>query len=77
MREGALACPECGSDEHTGWSEDTYVDGIDLPEEADVPTVPDTFEEFERRTRPRRDLRRVIGFLILAALALALFRGVL
>ncbi len=28
----ALSCPECGSDEKTGWSEDTIYDGLDLPE---------------------------------------------
>lgn len=28
----ALACPECGSDEDTGWSEDTMYDALDLPE---------------------------------------------
>ncbi len=27
----ALSCPECGSDEETGWSEDTMYDGLDLP----------------------------------------------
>ncbi len=27
----ALACSECGSDEKTGWSEDTMYDGMDLP----------------------------------------------
>ena len=29
----ARACPECGSDENTGWSEDAKADGLDLPEE--------------------------------------------
>jgi hypothetical protein len=29
----ARACPECGSDENTGWSEDAQSDGLDLPEE--------------------------------------------
>jgi hypothetical protein len=29
----ARACPECGSDEQTGWSEETHVDGLNLPEE--------------------------------------------
>ena len=29
---GALACPECGADERSGWREDV-VDGLDLPEE--------------------------------------------
>lgn len=32
MPRGALACPECGADERSGWREDA-VDGLDLPEE--------------------------------------------
>lgn len=31
----AKACRHCGSDEQTGWSEATYLDGVDLPEEGD------------------------------------------
>ena len=27
------ACPECGSDEQTGWSEESASEGLDLPEE--------------------------------------------
>ena len=27
------ACPECGSDEETGWSEQAASDGLDLPDE--------------------------------------------
>lgn len=30
---GARACPECGSDERTGWSERARLDGLGLPEE--------------------------------------------
>lgn len=29
----AKACPECGSDEQTGWSEAAQNDGLDLSEE--------------------------------------------
>ena len=29
----ALACPECGSDEQTGWSDVAATEGLDLPEE--------------------------------------------
>lgn len=29
----AKACPECGSDERTGWSEEAATGGLDLPEE--------------------------------------------
>ena len=30
---GAKACPECGSDEKTGWSEAAHYDNLDLPDE--------------------------------------------
>ncbi len=29
----ARACPECGSDEATGWSEKAHADNLGLPEE--------------------------------------------
>ena len=29
----AKACPECGSDETTGWSKEAHVGGLDLPDE--------------------------------------------
>jgi len=31
----AKACPHCGSDENTGWSENTYLDGIGMYDEED------------------------------------------
>jgi len=30
----AKACPGCGSDEKTGWSEETRTDGLDLPDDS-------------------------------------------
>ena len=30
----AKACPECGSDEQTGWSEEARADGLGLPDES-------------------------------------------
>jgi hypothetical protein len=30
----ARACPECGADEATGWSEDARASGLDLPDES-------------------------------------------
>jgi zinc ribbon protein len=29
----ARACPECGSDEQTGWSDAAHTSGLDLPDE--------------------------------------------
>jgi hypothetical protein len=59
---GAHACPHCGADERTGWNEeDTYYDGIDLPEAA--------FEE----TAPKRRLRRgVAPWMIVVAILVVL-----
>ncbi|XAM00829.1 hypothetical protein OT109_05460 [Phycisphaeraceae bacterium D3-23] len=39
---GALACPSCGADDETGWSEETMYDGLDLPDGAfgDGPAKP-------------------------------------
>lgn len=32
--KNALACPECGADHNSGWSEDaTLYDGLDLPDD--------------------------------------------
>ncbi len=33
MPPKARACPECGADEQTGWSETARTDGLDLPDE--------------------------------------------
>jgi uncharacterized membrane protein YvbJ len=35
IKRSATSCRHCGSDDSTGWSEGTYLDGIDLPEEGD------------------------------------------
>lgn len=31
--ERAKVCPECGSDESTGWSEDAHVERLGIPDE--------------------------------------------
>ena len=68
----AGACPECGSDKKTGWSDNTVYDGtgIEDPEEFD-------YEDWKRREVEGRSSRRtrkqwwwwVVGVMILAALA--------
>lgn len=73
----ALACPECGADEKTGWSPNTIYDGTDIedPDEFD-------YDDWKRREvcghGPRRTKKQwlwwVIGLLILGAL-LWLFVG--
>jgi uncharacterized membrane protein YvbJ len=77
LEPNAKVCPECGSDERTGWSEDAKSDGLDLPDE--------TFDyqkflqrEFEgKTTAPRRRLQAfwcLVAVLVLLALAWLWFR---
>jgi hypothetical protein len=35
IKSSAKACPQCGSDEQTGWSDNTYLDGIDVGDDVD------------------------------------------
>jgi hypothetical protein len=35
INKNAAACPFCGSDEKTGWSDSTYLDNIDIGDDID------------------------------------------
>ena len=67
----ALACPECGADEKTGWSPDTIYDGTDIEDPHEF-----EYDDWKRREvdegGPRRTKKQwfwwVIGLLILGAL---------
>jgi hypothetical protein len=58
----SLACPECGADDRTGWSEDTLYDGLDLPD-LDEPEPPSRISPFQKR----------LFMLIIAVISLVLF----
>ena len=66
----AKACPECGSDDQTGWLEEARVDGLDLPDGNF------DYDDFVKREfgkegpRPRgiSQFWWVIGILLLAAI---------
>jgi hypothetical protein len=70
---GAHACPHCGADERTGWSDQSYLDGIDLGDDIDYnELVENEFPAQHPRQRRRRPLRwTVIVAAILLLLSLA------
>jgi uncharacterized membrane protein YvbJ len=41
IKSNARNCPHCGSDDETGWSEQTYLDGVDIPDKG-------SYEEIRR-----------------------------
>ena len=51
----AKACPECGADEHTGWSEEADAERLGLPDE-DF-----NYEEFVRREFSRGKSPKPLG----------------
>lgn len=65
----AKACPECGSDEKTGWSENTVYDGtgIEDPDEFDY----DDFVRREFGKGARRSRREWLWWVIAVAVLVA------
>lgn len=72
----AKACPGCGSDENTGWSDEAHASGLDLPdEEFDYDKFVE--KEFGKKKSSPSDLPWfwwLIAVLVLAALLRLWFR---
>jgi uncharacterized membrane protein YvbJ len=67
----ARACPECGADEETGWSERAAAQRLGLPDdEFDY----DEFvkEEFGDKSRPKRPLIGWLWWVVAVALLIAI-----
>jgi hypothetical protein len=71
----ARACPECGSDEETGWSEQARADNLGLPDE-NFNYEEFVKREFEKKAEPRNIpwFWWVIGIFVLAGFAWLVFR---
>ena len=70
-----LACPECGSDENTGWSEEAKTDGLALPDDSF------DYDEYVKREfegeKPKRKLEPVwvvTAIVLLGAIGWFIFR---
>ena len=76
VRMKAKACPHCGSDENTGWSENTYLDGIDLYDEEDYrETIRREFGTQRNRMNKRQlFITIVVGIILLLFLLKYVFR---
>lgn len=65
----ALACPGCGSDDETGWSEESAYDAADLPDAA-------FGEPSAEPTRGSGALFRITAFALLLLILLLVLMGV-
>ena len=76
IKKRAKVCPHCGADEETGWSDGTYLDGIDLPGDSDYEEI--RRNEFDPAWPASRFNRRwviitaviILGVFLLGALSL-------
>ena len=75
----AKACPECGSDETTGWSEKAYADNLGLPDgEFDYDKfVKEAFGAGRARPRGIGWLWWVIALLAVILVSFALLSGMI
>ena len=67
----AKACPECGSDEKTGWSDSAHADNLGIPDEH-FEYEEFVKDEFGGRTKPR-DMHWVWWLTALLLVGLFLF----
>lgn len=64
VKSDAKGCQNCGSDEKTGWSEETYLDGLGIP--ADDDEYSELYDnEFGTKKNKNRRWIAVTGFVIL------------
>ena len=76
----AKACPECGADEETGWSEKARYDAMGIPtddEDFDYNEFVRRELEGEKPRRKRQALWTTVAILLLALVAWFIFRSVL
>ena len=76
LQAGARVCRDCGSDDKTGWSEATYMDGIDLPLDNDEYEEIREKEFADGRTAGEKnafrvDWKMIVGIIVIAAFIMA------
>jgi hypothetical protein len=71
----ATACPTCGSDERTGWSDKTYLDGIDVGDDIDYEEI--TRKEFSPNVHKPRLLHVIVVSTLLILFIVMLLRSIL
>jgi hypothetical protein len=69
---GALACPDCGSDEETGWSEDTMYDDLDLPTAAHLQNLD---AERDHRSARKQLFWSIVTVVLIGTLMWMILRG--
>lgn len=73
----AKVCPDCGSDENTGWSEGRYLDGVGIPDFDDDDYQQMKEQEFGRKSKITLSWQTITGFSLLFLLLIFFLRTIL
>ncbi|MCL2689578.1 MAG: hypothetical protein FWE57_07010 [Chitinispirillia bacterium] len=66
---GARACPDCGSDDRTGWSDKTYLDGLGLPDMDESEYEELRSKEFSsKKSKSPIKWQTIVGMILLIAM---------
>lgn len=79
VAQNAKSCPSCGSDENTGWSEFTYMDTIQTPDENEyMDILNNEFPENKNITPKKSNSMWVIvtGTILLILIGMMIAKGI-
>jgi hypothetical protein len=65
LNKNSKVCPHCGSDEQTGWSDNTYLDTIDLDDDVDYEDLVNKEFPDHSSVRPKLKWTTVAGAIVL------------
>ncbi|MFP4163049.1 MAG: zinc ribbon domain-containing protein [Chitinispirillaceae bacterium] len=71
----ARFCRHCGADERTGWSDQTYMDGIDLPDEDEYEELREREFGYKKSKTRHVGWRTIIGFVLLLLMVIFVLRS--
>lgn len=72
----AHSCPSCGSDDQTGWSEQTYLDGISLDDDLDYQDIYNhEFNQDKNQLPWWKSWKILVGLIILVAFLVMILQG--
>jgi hypothetical protein len=73
VKKNAASCLHCGSDERTGWSDRTYLDGLDIGDDVDYDEL--VQQEFpSAKTRNRLSWKLIVAAVLLLLSAAGIIR---
>ena len=73
VKEGAPACPHCGSDERTGWSDTAYLQQLGVSPDYDEEAYQETIEREIAPSKSRFSIARLLTGAVVTVMVIVFF----